>query len=229
MTRSDYTRCPFSYGMFLGTATVVVLLLKKQQRRQEQEQEQVQIRQTQEPPLPLFPPSLSLPVSCEVVFVLGGPGAGKGTQCQLLQQRLKGGIGEDGSCHQRWVHLSAGDLLRAERQAGGPLGDLINAKITAGELVPSHITCQCLEKAMAAAATAATNAAELEPSNDNNDNNDDDNNNNNKHIITTTTTTTKFLIDGFPRSHENMKAWEDTMSRHTIKFVLNFECPEEIL
>jgi UMP-CMP kinase len=35
-----------------------------------------------------------------VVFVLGGPGAGKGTMCQLAEQQLG------------WTHLSAGDLLR---------------------------------------------------------------------------------------------------------------------
>jgi UMP-CMP kinase len=167
----DYTRCPFSYGMFLGTAAVAAFWIKQQQQKSKQQQE-----------LP------SLPV-CEVVFVLGGPGAGKGTQCQLLQDRLGGG--------KSWVHLSAGDLLRAERESGGELGDLINAKIAAGELVPSSITCQCIERGMIAA------FQENE--------------------------TTNFLIDGFPRSHENMQAWEDTMSIHAIKFVLDFECPEEVL
>lgn len=128
----------------------------------------------------------SLPI-CEVVFVLGGPGAGKGTQCALLEERLGG-----------WAHLSAGDLLRAERQTGGELGDLINAKIAAGELVPSHITCKLLEKGMVSHFKSKSK-------------------------------TTKFLIDGFPRSHENMQAWTDTMSHHTVRFVLYFECPEEVL
>lgn len=40
----------------------------------------------------------------EVVFVLGGPGSGKGTQCGRLVE------------HFGLVHLSAGDLLREERQ-----------------------------------------------------------------------------------------------------------------
>ena len=157
----DYTRCPFSYGLFLGTAAVVVYLEKQKKAK---------------PMLPL----------CDVVFVLGGPGAGKGTQCQMLQERQDG-----------WVHLSAGDLLRAERKAGGELGDLINAKIAAGALVPSSITCKCIERGMIKAFQQSK--------------------------------ATKFLIDGFPRSHENMQAWEDTMSRHNVKFVLNFECPEEVL
>ena len=42
-----------------------------------------------------------------MVFVNGGPGAGKGTMCELLDEQLG------------WTHLSAGDLLRAERKKGG--------------------------------------------------------------------------------------------------------------
>jgi UMP-CMP kinase len=39
-----------------------------------------------------------------VIFMLGGPGSGKGTQCQLINENFK------------FHHLSAGDLLRAERK-----------------------------------------------------------------------------------------------------------------
>lgn len=67
-----------------------------------------------------------------VVFVLGGPGAGKGTMCELAQQQLG------------WGHLSAGDLLRAERSRGGERADLINSIIVAGKIVPSEITCGLL-------------------------------------------------------------------------------------
>jgi UMP-CMP kinase len=48
------------------------------------------------------------------VFVLGGPGAGKGTQCANI-------VKEYG-----WVHLSAGDLLRAERESGSENAAMIN-------------------------------------------------------------------------------------------------------
>ena len=51
-----------------------------------------------------------------VVFVLGGPGAGKGTMCELAESQLG------------WTHLSTGDLLRAERQAGGPTAATIEAR-----------------------------------------------------------------------------------------------------
>jgi len=74
----------------------------------------------------------------QVVFVLGGPGAGKGTQCELITQRMEG-----------WAHLSAGDLLRAERKkADSELGELINSKIAAGQIVPSEITVRLLRNAM---------------------------------------------------------------------------------
>ena len=72
----------------------------------------------------------------QVVFVLGGPGAGKGTQCELLSERLG------------WAHLSAGDLLRAERNSGSALAGTINANIAAGKIVPAEITVGLLEKAM---------------------------------------------------------------------------------
>lgn len=71
-----------------------------------------------------------------VVFVLGGPGAGKGTMCELAQSQLG------------WTHLSIGDLLRAEREAGGPSADAIEKIIAAGELVPNEITVKLLKDTM---------------------------------------------------------------------------------
>jgi len=72
-----------------------------------------------------------------VVFVLGAPGSGKGTQCQNI-------VDEYG-----YVHLSAGDLLRAERKApGSEYGELIEHHITNGTIVPVAITCSLLVRAM---------------------------------------------------------------------------------
>ena len=47
-----------------------------------------------------------------------------------------------------YVHLSAGDLLRAERDSGSENGDLINDIIARGEIVPVEITVNLLKKAM---------------------------------------------------------------------------------
>jgi UMP-CMP kinase len=72
-----------------------------------------------------------------VIFVLGGPGAGKGTQCDLL-------VKEYG-----FTHLSAGDLLRAEQdRPGSEFGQLIKDHIKDGKIVPMEVTVQLLENAM---------------------------------------------------------------------------------
>jgi UMP-CMP kinase len=72
-----------------------------------------------------------------VIFVLGGPGAGKGTQCANLVRDYK------------FTHLSAGDLLRAEQERpGSEFGSLIKDYIKNGLIVPMEVTVQLLENAM---------------------------------------------------------------------------------
>jgi len=73
-----------------------------------------------------------------VVFVLGGPGAGKGTQCARIVENFG------------YVHLSAGDLLRAERTSGSAQGQLIDDHIKNGTIVPVEITCRLLVDAIRA-------------------------------------------------------------------------------
>lgn len=47
------------------------------------------------------------------------------------------------------MHLSAGDLLRAERnRPGSELGQMIEEYISAGRIIPVAVTCSLLEKAM---------------------------------------------------------------------------------
>ena len=72
----------------------------------------------------------------EVVFVLGGPGSGKGTNCAKIQEQF--GYG----------HLSAGDLLREERASGSELADMINNYIIEGKIVPAEVTVRLLLAAM---------------------------------------------------------------------------------
>lgn len=73
----------------------------------------------------------------KVVFVLGGPGAGKGTQCANIVREFG------------FIHLSAGDLLRAERNSPGTqFGELIETHIRNGTIVPVEITCKLIERAM---------------------------------------------------------------------------------
>lgn len=68
--------------------------------------------------------------------VFSGPGAGKGTQCAKLVE------------HHGFVHLSAGDLLRAEKASGSETAELIAKIIAEGAIVPVAITCGLIKKAM---------------------------------------------------------------------------------
>ncbi|KAL0856218.1 hypothetical protein Bca101_061371 [Brassica carinata] len=71
-----------------------------------------------------------------VIFVLGGPGSGKGTQCAYIVE------------HFGYTHLSAGDLLRAEIKSGSENGTMIQNMIKEGKIVPSEVTIKLLQKAI---------------------------------------------------------------------------------
>ncbi|XP_057846438.2 UMP-CMP kinase 3 isoform X2 [Cryptomeria japonica] len=71
-----------------------------------------------------------------VVFVLGGPGSGKGTQCAKVVEKFG------------FTHLSAGDLLRAEINSGSENGTMIQNMIKEGKIVPSEVTVKLLQRAM---------------------------------------------------------------------------------
>ena len=78
-----------------------------------------------------------------VVFVVGGPGAGKGTQCALLTKKYN------------FVHLSAGDLLREEQSRPNSLyASLIKSFIRDGQVVPGEITIALLKQAIEAGCAA---------------------------------------------------------------------------
>ena len=83
------------------------------------------------------------PDDVTVLFVLGGPGAGKGTQCTKL-------VSDYG-----FKHLSAGDLLREEQdRPGSEFGEMIKSYIKEGIIVPMEVTIQLLENAMKASMEA---------------------------------------------------------------------------
>lgn len=68
------------------------------------------------------------------IVLFGPPGAGKGTQSEKLIR------------HYDLVHLSTGDILRAERKAGTTLGLQADAYIVKGELVPDSVVIGMIEK-----------------------------------------------------------------------------------
>jgi UMP-CMP kinase len=130
---------------------------------------------------PTFSPS-----KVTVLFVLGGPGAGKGTQCANLVRDYN------------FTHLSAGDLLRAEQdRPDSEFGNLIKEYIKDGKIVPMEVTVQLLENAMMDAVKKDKDGKG------------------------------KFLIDGFPRKMDQALKFEESVC--PSKFVLFFDCPEEVM
>ena len=77
------------------------------------------------------------PKNVTVVYMLGGPGSGKGTQSMHLVQDYG------------FTHLSAGDLLREEQdREGSEFGEMIKQYIKDGAIVPMEVTVKLLENAM---------------------------------------------------------------------------------
>jgi adenylate kinase len=69
-----------------------------------------------------------------VIILLGGPGAGKGTQADLIAARLK------------IPHISTGQLLRAEVAAETDMGLRVRAVIDAGNLVGDDIVNDLVQR-----------------------------------------------------------------------------------
>jgi UMP-CMP kinase len=108
-----------------------------------------------------------------VLFVLGGPGAGKG------------------------------NLLRAEQdRPGSEFGALIKDCIKNGSIVPMEVTVQLLENAMTETLQQTKSDQDPKPKG-------------------------KFLIDGFPRKMDQALKFEETVC--PARFVLFFDCPEEVM
>ena len=121
-----------------------------------------------------------------VIFVLGGPGTGKGTMCELAETQLG------------WTHLSTGELLREAQQSGDTRAAVIDDCLEAGQLVPNEIVVTLLQQAM--------------------------------ERMIRTTGKINFLLDGFPRSLNNLEAWYDIYGREAeLPKMLYLECPYEIL
>ncbi|XP_034481165.1 adenylate kinase isoenzyme 1-like isoform X2 [Drosophila innubila] len=71
-----------------------------------------------------------------IIWVLGGPGCGKGTQCAKIVEKYG------------FTHLSSGDLLRDEVSSGSDKGRELQAIMTSGALVPNQEVLSLLNNAV---------------------------------------------------------------------------------
>ncbi|KAJ3324882.1 hypothetical protein HDU76_013300 [Blyttiomyces sp. JEL0837] len=143
-----------------------------------------------------------VPKDTSVVFVLGGPGAGKGTQCANIVRDFG------------FVHLSAGDLLREERnRPGSPYGELINNIIKEGQIVPMEITISLLHAAMKKSGGKRFLIDGFPRQMDQAEKFEEESGGK------------RFLIDGFPRQMDQAEKFEEEVCES--KLVLFYECPEE--
>ncbi|KAK4699478.1 UMP-CMP kinase, partial [Phenoliferia sp. Uapishka_3] len=114
----------------------------------------------------------------QVIFVLGGPGAVSDLS---------------------FVHLSAGDLLRAEQQRpDSEYGAMIKDYIKEGKIVPMEVTIKLLENAMREKIDAAGEGK-----------------------------VNTFLIDGFPRQMDQAVKFDESVCLSSM--VLFLVCPEDKL
>ncbi len=67
-------------------------------------------------------------------LIFGPPGSGKGTQSVRLAEKFN------------LVHLSTGDMLRAEIAAGSDLGKRMSTIMSKGELVPDEVVIEMIAK-----------------------------------------------------------------------------------
>ena len=106
------------------------------------------------------PPTTIVPAA-PVVFVLGGPGAGKGTHCAKLVEKY--------GC----AHFSTSELLKTAVKSNSERGVMIANMIKQGQIVPAQVSLDLLKDAMGAR-----------------------------------TDVSAYLVDGFPRSMDNLEAFE---------------------
>ena len=68
------------------------------------------------------------------IVLLGAPGAGKGTQAVRIAEKY--GL----------VHISTGDIFRANIKDNTPIGQVAKSYIDAGKLVPDEVTCEIVRQ-----------------------------------------------------------------------------------
>jgi UMP-CMP kinase len=156
-------------------------------------------------PAPNREKPLLSPSDATIIFVLGGPGSGKGTQCAKLVKDFG------------FKHLSAGDLLREEQdRPGSEFGDLIKSYIKDGRIVPMEVTIQLLENAITDTIKTDDNHQFLI-----------DGMSCSIFSLSSPLSWLLTLSTGFPRKMDQAIKFEESVC--LSKFTLFFDCPEDVM
>ncbi|CAG5076097.1 adenylate kinase isoenzyme 1 [Cotesia glomerata] len=75
-------------------------------------------------------------MTMKTIWVIGGPGCGKGTQCSKIIDKF--GL----------LHLSSGDLLREEVASGSPRGASLQELMSKGLFVPTDVVLSLIKERM---------------------------------------------------------------------------------
>ena len=67
------------------------------------------------------------------IILLGAPGAGKGTQASMLAEKYN------------LLHISTGDIFRANIKSGTEIGKIAQMYIDKGQFVPDDVTCDIVK------------------------------------------------------------------------------------
>lgn len=131
--------------------------------------------------------------NADIIFVLGGPGTGKGTVCAALSEEFS------------MPHLSMGDLLRAEVKLGTELGKEISSFIDFGNVCPARVTIKLLKTAI-----DRCRAREMDG-------------------MTGQEKIRGVLVDGFPRSMEQLEQWEKDVGKFGFALYLAVKDQETLV
>ncbi|XP_074077238.1 adenylate kinase isoenzyme 5 isoform X2 [Macrotis lagotis] len=74
----------------------------------------------------------------KIIFVIGGPGSGKGTQCEKLVQKYG------------FIHISTAELLRDELALASERSQVIREHLERGDPAPTGLVLELLKEALAA-------------------------------------------------------------------------------
>ena len=147
-----------------------------------------------------------------VVFVIGGPGSGKGTQCAKIKTEFN------------YNHLSTGDILRTVvKEQKAPGWQQLDSDMKEGKLIDSETLMKFIKFSIQGSTWQALEAdmkeGRLIPSDK---------------LISyvklgiVASKNKKILLDGFPRNKENLDCWNKNMGDVAdVKGVLYFEVSDE--